>query len=321
MSIKEDEQTKNLPLVMIAGPTASGKSALGMILASALDGEIVNADSMQIYRDLPILTAIPSAEDQAKITHHGYAVLDAAERCSVGRWLDMTRDLVADIHHRGKVPILIGGTGMYLRAALEGISPIPEVDPIYREQATRQYEEQGGAAFRQALAAYDADLAARLHDGDRQRLIRGMEVALATGKPLSQLQALPLEGRIHGAWTSIVIEPPRPELYDCINSRYPSMVEYGGLDEAKALLSRDLDLSLPLMKSVGLPPVFAYLTGEMDYDASILLGCQDTRRYAKRQMTWFNNQLKANFIEDSSYNKQFSESFIEKILPKVSFMV
>jgi len=319
MSIKEDEQTENLPLVMIAGPTASGKSALGMILASALDGEIVNADSMQIYRDLPILTAIPSAEDQAKITHHGYAVLDAAERCSVGRWLDMTRDVVADIHHRGKVPILIGGTGMYLRAAMEGISPIPDVDPIYREQATRQYEEQGGAAFRQALAAYDADLAARLHDDDRQRLIRGMEVALATGKPLSQLQALPLEGRIHGAWTSIVIEPPRPELYDRINSRYPSMVEHGGLDEAKALLARDLDPSLPLMKSVGLPPVFAYLTGEMDYDASILLGCQGTRRYAKRQMTWFNNQLKANFIEDSSYNKQFSESFIEKILPKVSF--
>ena len=319
MSIKEDEQMSNRPLVMIAGPTASGKSALGMILAAALDGEIVNADSMQIYRDLPILTAIPSAEDQAQIAHQGYAILDAAERCSVGRWLDLTRDLVAAVRQRGKLPILIGGTGMYLRAAMEGISPIPDVDPLYRDQASRQYDDQGGAAFRQALAVYDPDLAARLHDGDRQRLIRGMEVALATGKPLSQLQTLPLGGRIEGAWTSIVIQPPRPDLYDRINTRYPMMVQNGGLTEAKTLLDRELDPSLPLMKSVGLPPVLAYLKEEMDEDTMIHLGCQDTRRYAKRQMTWFNNQLKANFIEDSSYNEQFSESFIEKILSKVSF--
>ena len=311
------------PVVVIAGPTASGKSALGLKLAAAIGDqanvEIINADSMQIYRDLPILTAIPNAEDQAQIPHHGYGVLDGAERCSVARWLDLTRGVVADIHARGNIPILIGGTGMYIRAAMDGISPIPEIAPEYRAAAADQYDTMGGALFRQALHEKDPILAARLHNGDRQRLIRGMEVALATGTPLSQWQDIPMQGQIEANFTTVTIMPPRHELYDAINRRYPLMLEHGGIDEAERLLARGLDPSLPLMKAVGLPPVLAYLRGEIDEDTMVSAACQDSRRYAKRQMTWFNNQMQANFCEDSSYFEQFSESFIKKILSKVIY--
>lgn len=321
MSMTDDKERDKPPVVLIAGPTASGKSALGLKLADALRGEIVNADSMQIYKDLPILTAIPDAEDQAQVSHHGYGVLDGAERCSVARWLDLTRDLVADIHARGKTPILVGGTGMYLRAAMEGISPIPEIEQQYRDKASVQYEEMGGALFRQALAEKDPILAARLNDGDRQRLIRGMEVVLATGTPLSAWQDVPLQGQLNADFTTVTIMPPRQELYDAINRRYPLMLANGGVEEAQQLMARGLDPSLPLMKAVGLPPVLAHLRGEIDQDTMIAEACQDSRRYAKRQMTWFNNQLQANFCEDSSYFEQFSESFIKKILSKVSFSI
>ena len=321
MSITDHKERDKPPVLVIAGPTASGKSALGLKLADALGGEIVNADSMQIYQDLPILTAMPDAEDQAQVPHHGYGVLDGAERCSVARWLDLTRDIVGDIHARGKIPILIGGTGMYLRAAMDGISPIPEIEPQYRDQASAQYDDMGGAAFRQALAEKDPVLAARLNDGDRQRLIRGMEVVLGTGTPLSQWQDIPLQGQLKADFTTVTIMPPRHELYDAINRRYPLMLANGGIDEAQQLMARGLDPSLPLMKAVGLPPVLAYLRGEIDAEAMVTEACQDSRRYAKRQITWFNNQMQANFCEDSSYFEQFSESFIKKILSKVSFSV
>ena len=309
------------PVVVIAGPTASGKSGLALKLAERLDGEIVNADSMQIYKDLPILSAIPSPSDQARIAHHGYAVLDAGERCSVARWLNLTREIISDLHGRGKIPIMVGGTGMYIRAAIEGISPIPDIDPAFRQEASAQFDAIGGAAFRKSLAEKDPVLAARLNDGDRQRLIRGMEVVLATGTPLSRLQDIPLEGKLNATFTTIAIMPPRDQLYDAINQRYPMMLADGGIEEAAQLMKRGLDPSLPLMKAVGLPPVFSYLRGEIEKDEMVSMACQDTRRYAKRQMTWFNNQYQANFREDSEYSEQLSESFIKKILSNVIFNV
>ena len=148
-----------------------------------------------------------------------------------------------------------------------------------------------------------------------------MEVVLGTGTPLSQWQDIPLQGQLKADFTTVTIMPPRHELYDAINRRYPLMLENGGIDEAQQLMARGLDPSLPLMKAVGLPPVLAYLRGEIDADAMVTEACQDSRRYAKRQITWFNNQMQANFCEDSSYFEQFSESFIKKILSKVSFSV
>jgi tRNA dimethylallyltransferase len=320
------------PVVIIAGATAAGKSALAMLLAERLrdeagrlggeagrrlGGEVVNADSMQVYRDLPILTAIPDADDRARIRHHGYAVLDGAERCSVGRWLELTRGYVEAIHGRGGIPILVGGTGMYIGAALHGLSPIPDIPQHYRDTAIAWFNESGGAGFRQELMKRDPVLASRLDDNDRQRLIRGMEVALATGIPLSVWQDKPLVGAIKADFTSIRVAPPRDELYKRIDRRFPQMLDGGGAAEAEALVKRRLDASLPVMKAVGFPQVAAFLDGTMSRDEAIMLACRDSRRYAKRQTTWFNHRLEDNFCEDSGYNEQYSESFIDRILSKI----
>ena len=304
--------------IVIAGPTASGKTSLAIALARAVGGEVINADSMQIYRDLPIITAIPDDDERDGIPHHGYQVMDGGERCSVGHWLGLTQHYVDDVLGRGAVPILVGGTGMYIRAALEGISPIPDIDPSFRDEATAMHTALGGAAFRRKLAEYDPLLAARLFEGDTQRLIRGMEVALATGQPLSKWQEIPPKGAIAIDWTSITLAPPRDALYAKIDIRYPKMLENGGVEEIETFAARDLDASLPLMKAVGLPPMLKYLKGTLAYDDAIAEACRDSRRYAKRQTTWFKNQLKANICEDFGQFAQQSESFFEKILSKVA---
>lgn len=305
--------------VIIAGPTASGKTGLAIKLAMAIDGVVINADSMQIYRDLPIITAIPGEDEQEGIPHYGYQMLDGSERCSVGHWLTLTRGFIQEAIDHGKVPILVGGTGMYIRAALEGISPIPDIGPEFREDATRLHQELGGAGFRQKLRDYDPKLAERLHDGDTQRLIRGMEVVMATGKPLSVLQDIPPEGAIALDWTVIRLAPPREQLYAMIDQRYPKMLESGGLEEAQVFAERALDPSLPLMKAVGLPPLLSYFKGELALEEAVSLSCRDSRRYAKRQTTWFNNQLQDNFCQDLGEKKQYMESFIQKILSNITF--
>lgn len=314
---KLDEKLSALPVVVIAGPTASGKTALAIKLAEKLNGEIVNADSMQIYRDLPVLTAIPSKQERGDIPHHGYGVFDGGERCSVGRWLELIRKIATDIRGRGRIPILVGGTGMYIRAALFGISSIPDVADDIRQQATALHRDKGGAGFRAELAKHDLRLAERLDDGDTQRLIRGMEVFMATGTPLSQWQEKPLEGKLDAPAVTIKISPPRDELYAMIDKRYPLMLEQGGIEEGEAFLSRGLSPDLPLMKAVGFPPLASYLRGEISRKDAVDIACRDTRRYAKRQTTWFNNQYADNFCEDSSYDTQYSESFINKILSKI----
>ena len=305
--------------IIIAGPTASGKSGCAVRLAQRINGAVINADSMQIYVDLPILTAIPDEDEQGGVPHYGYQIMDGAERCSVGRWLDLTRGYVRDVVDDGQVPILVGGTGMYIRAAMEGISPLPDIEPEYRDQATEMHQMMGGATFRAALAERDPVLAERLHDGDTQRLIRGMEVALATGRPLSQWQDIPPAGEIDLDWTVVRLAPPRDELYAKIDQRYPIMLAHGGIDEARSFAARCLDPSLPLMKAVGLPPLLSYFKEEIDLDEAVALSCRDSRRYAKRQTTWFNNQLQDNICEDFGYEKQFSESFFEKILSIITF--
>ncbi len=316
--IEEQKQTQK-QVIIIAGATASGKSALGVTLAKRIGGEIVNADSMQLYRDLPTLTAAPSQDDLSVVPHHGYGVMDGGVRCSVGHWLKVTQGYVSDCRRRGKIPVLVGGTGMYIRAAMEGISPIPDIDAAYRKQATTMLAALGGGAFRRELGEYDPVLAARLDDGDSQRLIRGMEVWLATGIPLSRWQDQPQTGGITANFTTIRIAPPRDQLYARCDRRLGLMIEDGVLVEAGRLMERRLDPSLPLMKSVGLVPIFEYLKGKTSLDTAIAKARQDTRRYAKRQTTWFNNQFVDNFREDSDYNKQYSESFLSKILSNLIF--
>ena len=308
---------QTLPLVVVAGPTASGKSGFALRLAALCGGVVINSDSMQVYADLPILTAIPDAADRAAAPHAGYAVLDGGRRCSVAQWLAITGDAVAAARKAGQVPILTGGTGMYIRAALEGIAPLPDIDPDLRAEVVARHQRLGGAAFRRALAEHDPDLAARLDDGDSQRLIRGMEVVLATGEPLSKLQKARPQGAIEGARLTLLIDPPRPLLYQRIDTRFPMMLDAGALEEAAGYLARDLDPTLPLMKAVGLTPVAALLRGEISRAEAIDIATRDSRRFAKRQVTWFRHQFTPQVIWDGDDPAQYSKRFFEENLSKI----
>ncbi|GGD01365.1 tRNA (adenosine(37)-N6)-dimethylallyltransferase MiaA [Aquisalinus flavus] len=276
-------------IVLIAGPTASGKSAAALRLADALDGEIVNADAMQVYRDLRTLTARPDEAEEAQAPHHLYGVLDGAERCSAGRWARLAARVIDEIRGRGRVPIVVGGTGLYFKALTEGLSPMPDVPEDIRGQGNRLFDAVGAAAFRQAVLSRDPGMA-HLEENDRQRLIRAWEVHEATGTPLSAWQGQPREAVVSGEFRPAVLQPPRDALYARCDQRLEQMLQRDALNEVRALLARKLDPSLPVMKSLGVPEFAAHLAGELPLDEALALAQQNTRRFAKRQMTWFRGQ-------------------------------
>ncbi|MGR4867047.1 tRNA (adenosine(37)-N6)-dimethylallyltransferase MiaA [Caulobacter sp. LARHSG274] len=278
------------PITLIAGPTASGKSALALRLARALDGEIVNADSMQLYAGLRVLTAGPSPEELAQAPHHLFAVADAADGWSVGRWLSAAAAALAEIAARGRHAIVVGGTGLYFRALTHGLAEVPPVPETQREVSGLLYAAQGEPAFRDLLAALDPAAEVRIEVGDRQRLVRAHAVAVATGKPLTAWQTDTKPTLAAGTWRGLVLDPPRPELYARCDARLGLMVEHGALDEVAAMEARDLDPSLPALKAVGYRELAAHLRGETSLDEALDAARQETRRYAKRQMTWFRNQ-------------------------------
>ena len=275
--------------MLIAGPTASGKSAAALALADRLDGEIVNADAMQVYRDLRVLTARPSDEEEARAPHHLYGTLDGAARCSAGRWARMAADAVAEIRARGKVPIVTGGTGLYFKALTDGLSPIPDVAEEIRAHGNAVFDELGAEAFRAEVLSRDPAMS-HLEANDRQRLIRAWEVPEATGTPLSVWQRRPRVTLVEGAFVPAVLTPPRETLYARCDGRLETMIEQGALDEVSALLARDLDASLPIMKSLGVPELAAHLYGSVSLEEAISQAQMNTRRFAKRQMTWFRGQ-------------------------------
>lgn len=276
-------------VILIAGPTASGKSAAALALAKKLDGEIVNADAMQVYSDLRILTARPPTQEEAAIPHHLYGVLDGAERCSAGRWARLASETIRDILARGRPSIVVGGTGLYFRALEDGLSPIPEIPAAVRERAGERIKELGPAAFRAEVVARDPAMA-RLPEGDSQRLLRAWEVFEATGKPLSHFQTLPRTPLIESVASRIVIEPPRDVLYARCDARATAMLAEGAVEEARALIARGLDPALPVMKALGVAEIGAMLRGALTKDDALALLQQNTRRFAKRQLTWFRNQ-------------------------------
>ena len=301
--------TSVLPYIMIAGPTASGKSQLAIDLARRFSGAVINADSMQLYDGLTVLTARPQPRDMQDIPHHLFGICDAAHRASVAEWLGLAATAIANVRSAGQLPIIVGGTGMYLQAGLRGIAPVPDVPADVHQHCIDLYRELGGAKFRDALASYDADIAARLSNGDSQRLIRAMGVALATGHPLSWWQQQPHKGAFLGQATTIAMMPPRPTLYDRINHRFDHMVRHGAVDEVARLMARNLDPSLPLMKALGVAPIAAFLAGDITKDDATFVAKRDSRRYAKRQMTWIRN----NFNAQITIEKKYSESLYEKI--------
>jgi tRNA dimethylallyltransferase len=293
------------PVLVIAGPTASGKSALALELAELCCGTIINADSLQIYRDLRILTARPDQAAQARIPHRLYGFLDAAERGSAARWRMLALDAIAEATTAGRLPILVGGTGLYLRAIQEGLAPVPEIPAEIRQEAIELHRALGGVGFRERLARFDPAGAQRLFPGDKQRLVRAFEVVRATGVPIETWQQ---QAKSEPAYRfgTILLAPPRQGLYAACNSRLIQMIEAGALAEAKAIAVRGLDPSLPAMKAVGLPELLSYLRGDIPLGTAIAAAQRATRRYAKRQMTWFRHQM----APDLALNAQFSESLL-----------
>ena len=278
------------PVTLIAGPTASGKSALALRLAGSTGGEIVNGDSMQVYGDLRVLTARPSPRDEAAVPHHLFGVADAAEAWSVGRWLKAATVILAEIAGRGRPAIVVGGTGLYFRALTQGLAEVAAVPAAVRAKVQALYDEIGEAAFRTRLAEVDPASAERIATADRQRLTRAYEVFAASGRPLSAWQARTDPTLTPGSWRGLVLEPPRETIYARCDQRLAAMLEAGALEEVARLIGRGLDARLPAMKALGVAPFAAYLRGDLGLDEALARARRDTRRYAKRQVTWFRNQ-------------------------------
>lgn len=275
--------------IVIAGPTASGKSALALTLAEKLGGEIINADAMQVYRDLRILTARPTEAEEGMVPHHLYGVADGADAWSAGRFAREAAKVVEDIAARGKVPIVVGGTGLWLKALTVGLSPIPPVPDEVQAEAAARLLEVGMDSFREEVLANDPAMAA-LKPMDRQRHLRSWSVYRTTGKPLSEWQAEPPQPVTDIPFNGYVLCPPREQLYDQCNTRFEKMVEIGALEEVRGLRQRALPDHLPVMKAVGGPELTSYLAEDMSLPEAIAAAQQATRRLAKRQMTWFRGQ-------------------------------
>jgi tRNA dimethylallyltransferase len=274
---------------LIAGPTASGKSALALRLAEHAGAEIVNADSMQLYAGLRVITAGPAPAETARVPHHLFGTADPADGWSVGRWLRAAVEILGDIRDRGRSAVVVGGTGLYFRALTHGLAEIPETPPDVRAQTAAEFEQLGGDAFRERLARVDPAAAARIPPGDRQRLRRAWEVYATTGAAMSDLQQTGAPAILD--WTAVALEPPRPWLYDRCDARLDAMVREGALDEVAALVARDLDASLPAMKAVGVREFAAHLRGDIGLAEAVAAAQQETRRYAKRQATWMRGQM------------------------------
>ena len=278
--------------MLIAGPTASGKSALALRLAERVGGIIINTDSMQVYRDLRILTARPSVADEARVPHRLYGHRDAAVNCSVGMWLEDARAALAEARAQGFLPIFIGGTGLYFRALLRGLSNVPPVPPEIREAVRARLERCGSEALHAELQRRDPVSGDRLKPRDRARIARALEVIEATGRSINDWHGEglpPLLSPEHV--TALFLAPERNELYARIDRRFAEMVAQGALDEVGRLAARRLDPILPAMKAHGVPALIRHLRGELPLADAIAIGQADTRHYAKRQFTWFRHQL------------------------------
>ncbi|MFC6621776.1 tRNA (adenosine(37)-N6)-dimethylallyltransferase MiaA [Novosphingobium panipatense] len=280
------------PLALIAGPTASGKSDCAVALAQELERRgrravVINADSSQVYSDLTILSARPSEADMGGIEHRLFGAWDGAQSCSAADWAREASKTIAEIHREDAVPILAGGTGLYIRTLLDGIAPVPEIAPDVREEVRALPVHVAFAA----LQKEDPDRAARLAPADTARISRALEVVRSTGKPLSHWQGR-MTGGIAGAVAlhPVILLPERQTLYARCNLRFERMVERGALDEVAALLARNLDPGLPVMRAIGVPELAGVLRNEWSLESAIQRGSQATRNYAKRQFTWLRHQ-------------------------------
>jgi tRNA dimethylallyltransferase len=279
-------------IILIAGPTASGKSALALALAEKLGGTIVNADSMQVYRDLRIITARPTPEEEARVPHRLYGHVDAAENFSVGRWCTEVADVLAATQREARAAIVVGGTGLYFSALTQGLAAVPPIPAQIRNEVRTRLASDGAEALHAELTQRDPVAAARLMPGDRARVTRALEVILATGRSISQWHESNMPACVDAVLAAkVFLMPDRDALLRRIDARFDAMMAAGALDEVRALAGRRLDPNLPAMKAHGVPWLIRHLNGEMALAEAIEGGKRDTRQYTKRQATWFRNQL------------------------------
>ena len=294
---------------LIAGPTASGKSALALRLAQEIGAEIVNGDALQLYADLRLLTARPSVEEEAQAPHHLFGTVDAADGWSVGRWQRAATSVLGDIAERGRPAVVAGGTGLYFRALTHGLADVPQTPAEVRRASAADFDALGEVAFRDRLAQVDTAAEARISPADRQRLSRAWEVYAATGTSLSDWQARTDPALEPASWNAVALEPPRQALYDRCDVRLENMIDQGALDEVAALAARELDPALPAMKAVGYRELAAYLRGETSLAEGLDAAQRETRRYAKRQSTWLRGQMtdwpRIDAVDHESQWRQF----------------
>ncbi len=278
--------TENPHALIVAGPTCSGKSALAIMLAERLGGTVINADSMQVYRELRILTARPTPSEEAAVPHALYGVRPAAEAGSVAWWRDAALAEMARAHDAGRLPILCGGSGLYFLSLTQGIADIPPPGDAARDEARALLAELGPAALHARLAAHDPDTAARIDPADSQRIARAFEVWRGTGQGLSAWQAL---GAPPAPWrfTAVLLDPPRGALRAAIATRFAAMLQEGAVEEVRALLALGLDPALPAMRAHGVPELAAHLRGDIALDEAGRRATLATGQYTKRQATWF----------------------------------
>lgn len=278
--------------ILIAGPTASGKSALALELAVKLGGVVINADSMQVYRDLRVITARPTAEEEARAPHRLYGHVDAAKNYSVGRWCVDARAALTEAQQAGRVPILVGGTGLYFKALTQGLAAIPPIPAGIRAAVRARLASGGIEALYAELARRDPTGAARLKPGDRSRIARALEVIEATGRSLADWHREGMQPLLDpGRAAKVFLVPEREELHRRIDARFDAMLARGALDEVSKLAARGLDPLLPAMKAHGVPWLIRHLHGEIALAEAAEGGKRDTKRYTKRQVTWFRHQM------------------------------
>ncbi len=321
----------NIPIIIIAGPTASGKSGLALALAEHIGGIVINADSMQIYKDIPILAATPSPEDQKHIPHRLYEIYDASMRGNVVDWLAQCREEIEQARRISTLPIVVGGTGFYLEALTKGVTPIPETPENIRLEVEHLYQTNGLPELYHLLQQTDPQTAERLGPNDTTRIRRAIEIWKHTGRPLSYWHDQPLNTCFRpDEFIRIYIKPDRNDLCTRINTRFDIMLTKGALTEVQRLVARGLSDSLPAMRALGVQELKAHLTGLCSLEKAATTAKIHSRQYAKRQMTWFNNRFDADFTfaecydDDSTSSQNFINELVDnlqkrhKLLAKLS---
>lgn len=275
-----------IPVFCLAGPTGCGKTEAALALAEALNGEVVNTDSRQVYADFPLITAQPSPEERSRCPHHLYGFLETSRKISAGRWADMAVRVIREIHARGRLPLLVGGTGLYFQSLLHGIAEIPPIDPEITARLTARLEREGAPTLHAELARRDPDYAARIHPNDRQRIVRALEVLEGTGRTFSwwHVNAMPVPPC---AGPLACFMPDLDALAPRLARRIDLMLRAGALEEARAALRRCDDPAAPGWSGIGCAELFAHMRGELSLEACKALWFKNTRAYAKRQLTWF----------------------------------